>query len=128
MGGGSASASNMDMSAGDLISKVSITAKQDMDSLKQAGRAALLQALCSCCCALAIWLQGSACKPCWRSTLGCVAALMWMCQSGPAAGSNGSLDRVRCLRCSLYPQMASQAGSKLSRMAQSFMRDLQGGY
>lgn len=26
------------------------------------------------------------------------------------------------------PQMASQAGSKLSRMAQSFMRDLQGGY
>ena len=25
-------------------------------------------------------------------------------------------------------QMASQAGSKLSRMAQSFMRDLQGGY
>jgi ADP-ribosylation factor GTPase-activating protein 2/3 len=57
--GGSASGSNMDMTAGDLISKVSITAKQDMDSLKQ---------------------------------------------------------------------MASQAGGKLSRMAQSFMRDLQGGY
>ncbi|KAI7836389.1 hypothetical protein COHA_009751 [Chlorella ohadii] len=58
-GGGGASGSNVDMTAGDLISKVSITAKQDMDSLKQ---------------------------------------------------------------------MASQAGSKLSRMAQSFMRDLQGGY
>ncbi|PSC67912.1 putative ADP-ribosylation factor GTPase-activating AGD8 [Micractinium conductrix] len=50
---------DMDMSASDLISKVSITARQDMDSIKQ---------------------------------------------------------------------VASQAGAKLSRMAQSFMRDLQGGY
>lgn len=50
MGGGSASGSNLDMSAGDLISKVSITAKQDMDSLKQAGRGCIiLQELLSCC-------------------------------------------------------------------------------
>ena len=38
-GGGGASGSNVDMTAGDLISKVSITAKQDMDSLKQVGLA-----------------------------------------------------------------------------------------
>ena len=35
--GGGASGSNVDMTAGDLISKVSITARQDMDSLKQVG-------------------------------------------------------------------------------------------
>lgn len=50
---------NMDMSAGDLVSKISLTAKQDVDAIKQ---------------------------------------------------------------------MAGQAGAKLSRMAQSFMRDIQGGY
>lgn len=49
----------MDMSAGDLVSKISLTAKQDVDAIKQ---------------------------------------------------------------------MAGQAGAKLSRMAQSFMRDIQGGY
>lgn len=56
---GSSSRNDLDMSAGDLVSKISITAKQDMESMKQ---------------------------------------------------------------------VASQAGAKLSRMAQSFMRDLQGGY
>lgn len=56
---GAGGSANLDMSASDLVSKIGITARQDMDSIKQ---------------------------------------------------------------------IASQAGSKLSRMAQSFMRDLQGGY
>ncbi|KAL4434371.1 hypothetical protein ABPG75_000812 [Micractinium tetrahymenae] len=56
---GAGGSANLDMSASDLVSKISLTARQDMDSIKQ---------------------------------------------------------------------IASQAGTKLSRMAQSFMRDLQGGY
>lgn len=58
-GGGGGSGSNMDMTAADLVSKISITAKQDLGQLKD---------------------------------------------------------------------MAGQASAKLSQMAQSFMRDLQGGY
>jgi ADP-ribosylation factor GTPase-activating protein 2/3 len=58
-GGGVGSGSNMDMTAADLVSKISITAKQDLGQLKD---------------------------------------------------------------------MAGQASAKLSQMAQSFMRDLQGGY
>lgn len=38
-----------------------------------------------------------------------------------------SLTAAASLLLQLHPQIASQAGSKLSRMAQSFMRDLQVG-
>lgn len=50
---GAGSSANLDMSASDLVSKIGITARQDMDSIKQASRAVRLPtsraALGTCC-------------------------------------------------------------------------------
>lgn len=47
-GGGGGSGGDLDMTAGDLVSKISITARQDMDSIKQ------VRVLCSVC----VWMHG----------------------------------------------------------------------
>ena len=44
-GRGSGSGGDLDMTAGDLVSKISITARQDMDSIKQV-------------CVCAVWMSG----------------------------------------------------------------------
>ena len=101
------SSRDLDLSAGDLVSKISLTARQDMDSIKQVPRCAAWRAY--------MLLRG-------RRVVIMIACKL-ACAPSPTSGRDSG---ARVL--SDVSQMASQASSKLSRMAQSFMRDLQGGY
>lgn len=125
---GAGGPANLDMSASDLVSKIGLTARQDMDSIKQAskGHAALAVKLVRALCRRLPLLQCCRLAACMQNALAVFSSI----DMPPAACPIGKVLRMSYKHlgtCCSHSQIASQAGSKLSRMAQSFMRDLQVG-